>query len=493
MKITKKQPEIIPSQASEVGFVCATRNYLIILNGLPTVKINEIVVSDQEIRGLVTSLGDNAVEVLLLDDAIIHPNERFVKTGKQLTIDVGDKLLGRAINPLGIPVDGKGKLGTLDKSLPIYRVATGIKSRQFIKTPFETGITTVDMLVPVAKGQRELMIGPARSGKSGFILDTIVNQKRSKNAVVVLGLIGKPLTEIKRTIDILAVNKALEYTVIIASSSSDPASLIYISPSVSMSIAEYFQSKGKDVLVVLDDLGLHAKYTREIYLLGNRAPGRESYPGDIFSIHAALLERAGNFRPEYGGGSITALPTIETSFNDYQAFIPTNLMAMTDGHILFDYDLYHRGLRPAVNIGLSVSRVGRQTQSIVAKVLADRVKSVIAQAKKYETLSRFGSEVAQTTQQILNQSKQIEIMLSQSGLVNIPRPVQIILLGLIFTQFLLSKDDQFLKNNKKKIIEYLEKKDLNALDSQISQMKTEDELFKLLVAMSPELEKICLP
>lgn len=475
----------------EVGYVISTRNYLLLLNGLPTVRINEIVVNEDGVRGLVTGLNANSVEVLLLDDARIEPNEQFFKTGQQLAVGVGDHLLSRVINPLGVPIDGKAKFPKPKDMLPVSKVASGLKSRQFIKEQFLTGLTTVDMLIPIAKGQRELIIGSARSGKSSFLIDVIVNQS-STETIVIFALIGKPLTEIRRIVDTLAVNKAIDRTCIIAASSSDPASLILVTPAVAFTIAEFFQTQGKDVLLVLDDLGLHAKYYREIALLSSKAPGRESYPGDIFSIHAALVERAGKFNPEYGGGSITALPVIETSFNDYASFIPTNLMAMTDGHLMFDYELYHKGLRPALNIPLSVSRVGRQTQNIVEKQLADHVKSTLAQAKRLESLSRFGSEVSEQTQQLLNQGKQIEVLLSQQGLTHIPHPVQTILLSLVFTPFLTSQNEIFVKENKQKMVDYLAKNiNLEDFQQKTNTMKNEPELISLVTTLIPELEKAC--
>lgn len=477
--------------AYEVGYVISTRNYLLVMNGLPSVRINEIVVNKEGVRGLVTGLQDNTVEVLLLDDTKIEPNEQFFKTGRQLSLDAGDHLISRVINPLGIPIDGKGRFTKPTKQMSIYKVATGIKSRQFIKDQFETGITTVDTLIPLAKGQRELILGSARSGKSGFLIDVIVNQKK-KNITCVVVLIGKPLTEIRRIVDILTINKAIEYTAIVASSSSDPASMVYIAPYVGFTVAEYFQQQGKDVLLILDDLGLHAKYYREISLLSNRAPSRESYPGDIFSVHAALVERAGNFRDEYGGGSITALPVIETVFNDFASFIPTNLMAMTDGHLMFDFELYHRGYRPAINIPLSVSRVGRQTQTIIQKVLADSVKSILAQSKRLESLSRFGSEVSQQTQELLNQGQQIDTMLAQKALTLTPAGIQVLMLGLIFTPFFMKQNNKFVEDNKEKILDYFSKNiQIEQLNKQTATMKTMDELINLLQSHLPNLEKLC--
>lgn len=487
---------IDPNQSYEVGFVSSTRNYLLLLNGLPTVRINELVSNAEGVRGLVTGLRDNAVEVLLLDDAKIAPNDQFFKTGQQLSIGTGEHLLGRVIDPLGIPIDGKGKFSSSGTELKVDKVATGIKSRLFIKNQFETGITTVDSLIPIAKGQRELVIGSARSGKSSFLIDTIINQRKThengnKGIICVIGLIGKPLGEIRRIVDILTINKAMEYTCIVVASSSDPASLILVAPSSAFTIAEYFQAQARDVLLILDDMGLHAKYYREMSLLSNKPPGRESYPGDIFSLHSSLVERAGNFRPEYGGGSITALPVIETSFTDFTAFIPTNLMAMTDGHLLFDADTYRRGIRPAINVSLSVSRVGRQTQTVVQKQLADKIKSTLAQAKRLETLSRFGSEVSEETQQTLNQGHQIELLLNQTSLTFIPKEIQIFALALIYTPFLAKKDITFLEKHKETIFKFLNKLDYKNIFIETSKMNDESQLITYMAKYQDQLEKAC--
>ena len=470
---------------TEVGYVTSLKNYLLVLNGLPNAKINEIIVNQNGVRAIVTSLKDSSIEALLLDNEEIQPNEMLSRTFKQLNVDVGPHLLGRMIDPLGIPIDGKQRFPKSNTTLPLNSVA-GV-----IKQPFETGIIKVDMLVPIAKGQREMVIGSARSGKTSFIIDTIINQKNSKSPVIcVYALIGKPLVEVRRIIDTLSVNKALDYTVVVSTASSDPASMIYLTPFVAMTIAEYFQRQARDILLVLDDLGTHAKFYREISLLGSRTPGRESYPADVFSQHAALIERAGNFLPEYGGGSITALPLIETGLDDYASFIPTNLMAMTDGHLMFNSSLYHKGVRPAVDIPLSVSRVGRQTQTVLEKRLADRVKSTLAQATKLEALSRFGSEVSAETQNLLNQGKSVTAILNQAALTKVPRTAQVALLALVFTKFFDGKGDDFVENCKQKVISYFTGNEAK-LTPEIAKMQDENQLITYISSLVPELEKTC--
>lgn len=421
---------------AEVGFVKSIRNFLVYLDGLPTVRVNDIVVNEAGARGWISALLPDRVEMLLLDDSNIIPGQKFEQTGLKLTVPVGNFLQGRAINPLGIPIDGKGPLAKSSTSelFELDRPAQNIGSRAFIDRQFDTGVTLVDTLIPLGCGQRELVVGDAHCGKTDFLVDTIINQKKN-NRLCIYASIGKPITEVRSLIDTLKDNDALAQTIIVATSSTDIAPLIFLTPQAAFSIAEYFQSQGQDVLVILDDMGNHAKIYREISLLSNKAPGRESYPGDIFYQHSHLLERAGNFKKEVGGGSITALPVIELNLSDFTTFIPTNLMAMTDGHLLFRSSLYNQGLHPAVDISLSVSRVGQQTQNRVQNLLSTRVKQVLAQATQLETVSRFSFELPAATQLLLKQKSLMEALLNQPPLTYIPKEVQTILLALPFTSF----------------------------------------------------------
>lgn len=483
-----------PVASYEVGYVTSIKNYLITLSGLPKVRVNEIVESDSGSKGLVIALKESAVEVVLLDATRIQPGQRFKRTYTELSLPVGPDLIGRTINPLGTPIDGKGRLPEMKDAKPLFKVASGIGSREFIKEQLSTGITLVDTLIPLAKGQRQLIIGSAKSGKGSFLINLVVNQgkiAKLNNIVVIYVLIGKPLTETRRLVDILGINKAMDYSVVVGTSSADPASLIYISPFAGFAAAEYFQAKGFNVVLVLDDLGIHAKYYREIALLSNRPPGRESYPGDIFSLHASLLERGGHFKKEFGGSSITVLPIIETPVDDLISFIPTNLMAMTDGHLFFDANLNRRGIRPSIDVAASVSRVGRQTQTPITKLLADKIRKVLAESHKVESLSRFGSEVSLSTQLILNQGKQIEHLLNQPALFYLPFYIQLILIGLPFTSFFMQKNATFIENNKSTIIEYLSKLNEKEAADKLNKLKTEAEFFAVLNQLMPEIQRIC--
>lgn len=473
----------------EVGFVTTVNNFLIEIDGLPTVKINDIVLNEQGLRGWISNLLPNHVEAFLLDEGGVKPGEIFKKTDLQLSVNLGDFLLGRTINALGVAVDGKGLLSPSAKKVEkLDKQASGISSRKFISEQFETGITTVDTLLPIGKGQRELVIGDARSGKTSLLVDIIVNQ-RNTNVICVYGIIGKPISDIRNLIDTLAINKALPYSVIVAASSAEPAPLIFLAPQTALAVAEYFQSKGKDVLIILDDLGNHAKIYREMSLMAGKVPGRESYPGDIFYQQAHLLERAGSF---IEGGTITALPVIELNLNDFTTFIPTNLMSMTDGHLLFKSSLQREGQRPAIDISLSVTRVGSQTQTFVQKIISSKVKSILTQAAQLRTLTSFGAQLSPETQLINKQADIIGELIRQESLTFIPRQIQTTLLCLAFTPFFISKDLEFIKRNKQAVIKALSKdRDLIRFASSIFGLRNEEQLTRNLQQVVPKIEKFC--
>lgn len=490
--ITKANETTQPMEITrEVGYASSINDYLISINGLPSVKVNEILVNKDSARALVTSIRNDEVQALLLDDVKIEPQEAFFRTSAQLSIGIGQHLIGRVINPLGQAIDGKGRFTDQGVSSGIDKSPMGIKARETIKRQFETGVALVDLLVPIAYGQRELIIGDARSGKTSFLIDTIVNQ-RGKGIICIYACIGKPAIEIRRLADVLEVNKALDYSCIVAASSSEKAPLVYLTPAVAVSIAEYFEARGRDVLLILDDLGIHAKFYREISLLSGKNPGRESYPGDIFYQHAKLVERAGNFKSEFGGRSITALPVIETNLDDFASYMPTNLMGMTDGHLMFNATRYHQGYRPSIDVALSVSRVGRQTQILAQKRLADKAKALLAEANRLEAFSRLGSDISADTQKTLNMGRQIEAMVKQPPLTNIPVIVQMMLIGLVFTPFLQNKSVAFVENNKLKMIKYfLSLANLKLYIQQVAQFKDEEQFIRSLYDFIPGLEKVC--
>lgn len=478
---------------TEIGYVTKVRDFLTRLDGFPTIRINDMVESDTGLRGWISTLGNDFAEVLMLDEGQITPRQMFKRTDSRLGVVAGDFLLGRAINPLGIPIDGKGMLTkkSADTILDLEQGAPGIESREYITQQFLTGITLIDTLIPLGKGQRELVMGDAHSGKTQFLVDTIVNQKGT-GIICIYASIGKPAVSVRGLINILRANKALDYTVVIATSSSEPAPLIFLTPKTAVTVAEYFQKQGRDVLLILDDLGNHAKIYREISLLGNKSPGRESYPGDIFYQHAHLLERAGNFTPDAGGGSITALPVIELNMADFTTLIPTNLMSMTDGHLLFKSSLRSQGQYPAIDISLSVSRVGRQTQDKVSNLISAKVRQILSQASDLETISRFSSELSEETQLTLRRRILIMELLKQEPLTAIPRQIQVALFALPFVAFCNNKNKTFLEKYKKTIIQaFLTDPELSKIAKGVDKFKTDDELIKALEGLTPILQKLC--
>lgn len=483
----------------EVGYATSNRNFMVYLDGMPTIKINDLVENESGARGWVNSLHSDKVEVLMVDEAKVTPGQLFKRLDARLSVSVGDFLLGRAINPLGVPIDGKGLLSKSAKeiNMELEQSVGGIQYRQFIDTQFITGITTVDSLIPLGMGQRELVMGDAHSGKTSFLIDLIVNQsklnkkRKTLPLICVYAAIGKPSVVVRDLIDILNSNDALENSVIVAASSSDAAPMIFLTPKTAFTVAEYFQKKGRDVLIILDDLGTHAKIYREISLLGDQPPGRESYPGDIFFQHAHLLERAGRFSSIVGGGSITALPVIELNLNDFTTLIPTNLMSMTDGHLLFKSTLHNQGQRPAIDISLSVSRVGRQTQNRLINLISAKVRQLLSLAEELETVSHFSSELPDQTQLVLRQKRIIEEILKQEPLTFIPWEVQAIMLELAFTSFVDNKDRRYFEAHKNALIQaFLTHPQLSTITKYITKVKNDTELNKLLEQAKGVLEKI---
>jgi F-type H+-transporting ATPase subunit alpha len=478
----------------EVGYALSSNDFLVYLDGMPTIKINDVVVSETGLRGWVNAIQSDKVEVLLLDRGTIVPGELFRRTDQNLSVLLGTYLIGRVINPLGIPIDGKRM--SMDTSTnnryELDREAPNIPLRKFITEQFVTGITLVDTLIPIAKGQRQLIVGDAHSGKSTFLIDLIVNQLDNPNTVCIYTCIGKPVTQVRSIMNVLESTGALKSTVVIATSASDLPPLIYIAPQTAFSIAEFFQKNGKDVLLILDDMGVHAKIYREISLSSDRSPGRESYPGDIFYQHSHLVERGGNFKIENGGGSITVLPVLELSSNDISGYISTNLVGMTDGHLMFKSTMRNQGQTPAIDISISVSRVGRQTQNRIQNVLSQAVRALLAEADELETVSYFSGELPRETSQKLKRKQIIMELIRQESLTLVTPQIQVFLLGLVFTTFFIEQDIPFAARNKLVLIE-LPKKDpkFEEYVEKLMNLKTLEDLVKALEQVLPQLKQIC--
>ena len=438
----------------EVGYVVAAKDYLLTISGLPSSRINDIILTPSGARALVTSMEKNSLEALMLDEDRPKPGDIITKSEKNLSLPNPNHLLGRAINPLGQILDNKAPLPLDGITIDLDKTAPGIDTREVIGKQIITGITIIDTLLPIGRGQRELLLGESRSGKSSIMLDMIVHQK-NQNTICIYTAIGRSDVDVQKFIKSLEENDAFDYTIVIAAKSSESAPLIYIAPSIACDIADYFRNKGLDVLLIMDDLGTHSKYLREIALLSGRIPGRESYPADIFYQHSHLVERAGNFNENLGGGSITLLPVVEVDMDNFTGLIPTNVMSMTDGHLFFSASLRSHGYYPSIEMDRSVTRVGRQTQPLIYKVLADRIRQLLANFHELEKYSRFGSELSPDSQLIIKRGSSVSLLLKQEPLQKIEYHIQLLLLALIFTGFFDSKELDFVLKNKEKIINVL--------------------------------------
>lgn len=393
-----------------VGFVLSVGDGICVCFGLEQAIMGEKVIFDSGAQGLVFNLEENQVGIILLGDiANVKERERVRTTGEIFDVPVGYNLLGRIIDPLGNPLDNLGKL-VFDKKYPIERPAYEVLDRGPVNTPLETGITFIDALIPVGKGQRELIIGDRQTGKTSIAIDAILNQK-GKNVKCIYVAIGQKESSVAQIASTLAQKGALEYTIIVSASASKEGTIQYLAPFAGASMAEYFMDKGDDVLIVYDDLSKHAVAYRELSLLLRRPPGREAYPGDVFYLHSRLLERAAKLNEKLGGGSITALPIIETKAGDISAYIPTNVISITDGQIFLETQLFYSGVRPAVNSGLSVSRVGGSAQTKAIKSVSGLLRIGLASYRELEQFSQFGSDLDISSQKKLQRGrKTIEIL-----------------------------------------------------------------------------------
>lgn len=400
------------TKAEKVGHVVEVFDGIAKVSGLSDVKSSEMVTFRGGETGVVLNLEEDTVGVIILGDfSKIVEGDEVNSTGKILEVGVGESYIGRVVNALGQPIDGKGEIKAV-KYYPVERVASGVVTRQGVDQPVQTGIKAIDALIPVGRGQRELIIGDRQTGKTAIAIDTILNQK-GQDMICVYVSIGQKDSKLRKLQTRLEEGGAMAYTVIVSAGSSEPAALSYIAPYAGVSIAEYFMDQGKDVLIIYDDLSKHAVAYREISLLLRRPPGREAYPGDVFYLHSRLLERACRKNKDYGGGSITALPIIETQAGDLSAYIPTNVISITDGQIFLETDLFYKGVRPAVNVGFSVSRVGGSAQIKAMKKVAGTLKLDLAQFRELEAFAQFGSDLDDATKRQLERGKRAVELLKQ--------------------------------------------------------------------------------
>ena len=396
----------------EVGTVISVATGIAKVSGLPGVGFEELVVFPGGVLGIAFNVDEDEIGVVLLGEyQNLHAGDEVQRTGRVMDVAVGDGLLGRVIDPLGRPLDGKGPVAT-DERLPIERPAPHIMDRAPVTVPLQTGLMVVDALIPIGRGQRELILGDRQTGKTAIALDTILNQ-RGKNVICVYCAIGQRASSVAKAIANLREKGAMAYTVVVVAEGNDAPGVAYITPYAATSIAEHFMEKGRDVLIVYDNLTKHAEAYRELSLLLRRPPGREAFPGDIFYIHSRMLERATHLRKELGGGSLTALPIIETEAQDISAYIPTNLISITDGQIYLSPALFELGVLPAVDVGKSVSRVGGAAQLAAYRAVAGDLKLAYAQFEERESFSRFGARLDEEARKIIEHGRRIRACLEQ--------------------------------------------------------------------------------
>jgi len=417
-------PQLTPR---EVGTVTSVATGIAKVSGLPSVGFDELVMFPGDVLGIALNVDADEIGVVLLGEYWqLHAGDEVQRTGRVMDMGVGDGLLGRIIDPLGRPLDGNGPVA-VTRRLPIERPAAPIMDRAPVTVPLQTGLKVIDALIPVGRGQRELILGDRQTGKTAIAIDTILNQ-RGQDVLCVYCAIGQRASAVAKAVATLREKGAMDYTVVVVTEGNDPPGLAYIAPYAATSIAESFMEAGRDVLIVYDDLTHHARAYRELSLLLRRPPGREAFPGDIFYIHSRLLERATHLRKELGGGSLTALPIIETEAEDISAYIPTNLISITDGQIYLSPSLFELGVLPAVDVGKSVSRVGGKAQRAAYRAVAGDLKLAYSQFEELETFSRFGARLDENTRKIIEHGRRIRACLKQPEFAPVSVPAQIAVL-----------------------------------------------------------------
>lgn len=470
----------------EVGTVLQVGDGVARVYGLNNVMSSELVEFPNDVFGMVLNLEEDNVGVVLFgDDTYVKEGDTVKRTNKIASVPVGEELLGRVVNPLGIPIDGKGEINT-DKFLPIERKAPGVIPRMPVEKPLQTGIKAIDALIPIGRGQRELIIGDRQTGKTAIALDTIINQKSTHTAEAKeLGIepvfcfyvaIGQKGSTVANVVSYLEEHGAMDYTTIIAANASDPAPLQYIAPYSGASMGEFFRDNGKHALIIYDDLSKQAAAYRQVSLLLRRPPGREAYPGDIFYLHSRLLERAAKYNDENGGGSLTALPVIETQAGDVSAYIPTNVISITDGQIYLESNLFNSGVRPALNVGISVSRVGGSAQIKSMKKIAGPLKLELALFRELEAFAKFGSDLDKSTQKKLKRGALLTEILKQKQFKPIPVEKQIMLIYAATNNYLDEISLENISQFEQEFYDYLDAMHSDLLYKIIKEKKLTDEI-----------------
>ncbi|MEG0090960.1 MAG: F0F1 ATP synthase subunit alpha [Oscillospiraceae bacterium] len=465
-KIIKDQIKNYDSkiEQSETGTVIQVGDGIAKVHGLTNCMANELIQFPSGEYGMALNLEETSVSVVILGkDEEIKEGDIVKRTGNVVSVPVGENMIGRVVNSLGQPIDGKGPIDTKEIR-PIEKVAPGIITRKGVSVPLQTGIKAIDSMIPIGRGQRELIIGDRQTGKTIIATDTIINQK-GQDVICIYVAIGQKNSTVAQLVETLTAAGAMDYTIVVSSSASELAPLQYIAPYSGVTMAEYFMDQGKDVLIVYDDLSKHAVAYRALSLLIRRPPGREAYPGDVFYLHSRLLERAARVSQEYGGGSITALPIIETQAGDVSAYIPTNVISITDGQIFLETELFNSGIRPAVNPGISVSRVGGTAQIKAMKKVAGQLKLLYSQYIELKSFSQFGSDLDQDTKDRLDQGARIVEVLKQSKSKPVPVAKQVIIIFAVTKNYLKDVAIEDIRDFEAGLLDYIETEKPQILDS----------------------------
>lgn len=485
-EIKQFTPEL---EVTSVGTITEIGDGIAIINGLYNAKMGEILEFSTGVKGLALNLNRTTVGAIILgDDRGLKEGDQVKTTGQLLSVGVDDALLGRVISPLAEPLDGKGPF-TFKQYNPMEKIAPGVIDRKSVDTPLQTGIISIDSMIPIGRGQRELIIGDRGTGKSSIALTTIINQRKSGVKCIYV-IVGQKRSFVAQTVATLEKFKAMDHTIIVAATASEPASLQFLAPYAGTAIAEYFAQKGEDALVVYDDLTKHAWAYREISLLLRRPSGREAYPGDVFYLHSRLLERSVKFSQKLGGGSITALPIIETQASDLSAYIPTNVISITDGQIYLEADMFYSGIRPAVNAGLSVSRVGSAAQVKAMKQVAGTIRIDLAQYRELAAFAQFSSDLDKKTRQQLERGQRITETLKQGWDEPYPVEDQVLIIWAVNHGYLDQVAIENVREWQRKFVDYCHTSHSKVLAEIKKQAKLDDTIEKALQKAAETFNKV---
>jgi F-type H+-transporting ATPase subunit alpha len=461
---------------AEVGTVIAIGDGIARLHGIERAMAGEMLEFPHGVFGIALNLEEDSVGAVLLGDfKAIKEGDTVKRTGRIISVPVGEEMLGRVVNALGQPIDGKGPIQA-KQFQPIERLAPGVVDRQPVKEPLQTGLKAIDAMVPIGRGQRELIIGDRQTGKTAVAVDTIINQ-RGKDVICIYNAVGQKQSTVAQVVRTFEEYDAMSYTIVVAAAASDPAPMLYISPYSACAIGEYFRDSGRHALCVYDDLSKHAQAYREISLLLRRPPGREAYPGDVFYLHSRLLERAAKLNAQHGGGSLTSLPIIETQAGDLSAYIPTNVISITDGQIFLETDLFHQGVRPAINVGNSVSRVGGSAQIRAMRQVAGSLRLDLAQYRELAAFAQFGSDLDKATQAQLNRGRRLVEILKQPQYQPLPVEKQVVIIFAATKGYLDSIDVEQVRRYEEELYRFLERNHPEIL-TQIAEKKILDDQLR---------------